>query len=148
MFARLAIITFALAATLATEARISHVARTPGHEFLGAATLGRRTLTGQTIAFSCYGGGGDCECPTDLNGESGVLINVYPGYQCAYPNGACTWDDKVRSSFTQALQTLTFMFNRLASCRTPNRRTALRHLPAAPLPAAAARGTTMEILVS
>lgn len=58
----------------------------------------RRSLTGQTVAFSCYGGGGDCECPTDLTGDSaGVLINVYPGYQCAYPGGACTWDDKVRS---------------------------------------------------
>ncbi|OSX60080.1 hypothetical protein POSPLADRAFT_1075451 [Postia placenta MAD-698-R-SB12] len=55
----------------------------------------RRSLTGQTVAFSCYGGGGDCECPTDLTGDSaGVLINVYPGYQCAYPGGACTWDDK------------------------------------------------------
>ncbi|KAH9836203.1 uncharacterized protein C8Q71DRAFT_858206 [Rhodofomes roseus] len=54
-----------------------------------------RRLTGQNIAFSCYGGGGDCECPTDLTGDSnGVLINVYPGYQCAYPGGACTWDDK------------------------------------------------------
>ena len=54
-------------------------------------------LTGQSIAFACFGGGGDCECPIDNNGDSGVLINVYPGYQCAYPNGACTWDDKVRS---------------------------------------------------
>ena len=56
-----------------------------------------KRLAGQSIAFACFGGGGDCECPTDLNGGSGVLINVYPGYQCAYPNGACTWDDKVRA---------------------------------------------------
>lgn len=55
----------------------------------------RRSLTGQSVAFACYGGGGDCECPTDLTGDSaGVLINVYPGYQCAYAGGACTWDDK------------------------------------------------------
>ncbi|KZT04432.1 uncharacterized protein LAESUDRAFT_727905 [Laetiporus sulphureus 93-53] len=54
-----------------------------------------RRLTGQSVAFACYGGGGDCECPTDLTGDSsGVLINVYPGYQCAYPGGACTWSDK------------------------------------------------------
>lgn len=71
-------------------------ARSPSYIELSAHSLHRRTLTGQTIAFSCYGGGGDCECPTDNNGDSGVLINVYPGYQCAYPNGACTWDDKVR----------------------------------------------------
>ena len=63
----------------------------------GSGSMGlERRLTGETIAFACYGGGGDCECPIDKNGDSGVLINVYPGYQCAYPNGACTWDDKVR----------------------------------------------------
>ena len=63
------------------------------------SSLTRRSLAGQNVAFSCYGGGGDCECPTDLTGDSnGVLINVYPGYQCAYPGGACTWDDKVSNS--------------------------------------------------
>lgn len=52
--------------------------------------------TGQYVAFACYGGGGNCACPTDLTGDShGVLVNVYPGYQCAYTGGACTWDDKV-----------------------------------------------------
>ena len=51
---------------------------------------------GQYVAFACYGGGGNCACPTDLTGDShGVLVNVYPGYQCAYTGGACTWDDKV-----------------------------------------------------
>ncbi|EED79641.1 predicted protein [Postia placenta Mad-698-R] len=54
----------------------------------------RRSLTGQSIAFACYGGGGDCECPPDLTGGAGTLINVYPGFQCAYKGGACTWDDK------------------------------------------------------
>lgn len=49
----------------------------------------------QPIAFACYGGGGDCDCPIDLTGDTGVLINVYPGYQCAYTGGACTWDDVV-----------------------------------------------------
>ncbi|PSS08901.1 hypothetical protein PHLCEN_2v3391 [Hermanssonia centrifuga] len=63
-----------------------------------------RRLTGQTVAFACFGGGGDCECPTDKNGDSGVLINVYPGYQCAYPNGACTWDDK-SGALTNIFQT-------------------------------------------
>lgn len=53
-----------------------------------------KRLTGQSIAFACFGGGGDCQCPLDLNNDEGVLINVYPGYQCAYPNGACQWDDK------------------------------------------------------
>lgn len=36
-----------------------------------------------------------CECPTDNNGNSGNLINVFPGYQCAYADGACTWADQV-----------------------------------------------------
>lgn len=35
---------------------------------------------------------GICDCPTDNNGDSGVLINLFPGYQCAYSHGACTWD--------------------------------------------------------
>ncbi|EIN11419.1 hypothetical protein PUNSTDRAFT_17261, partial [Punctularia strigosozonata HHB-11173 SS5] len=34
-----------------------------------------------------------CVCPKDNNRDSGVLINVFPGYQCAYPTGACTWSD-------------------------------------------------------
>lgn len=63
--------------------------------FSPSSNLHRRGLTGQNIAFACFGGGGDCECPSDLHGDSGVLINVYPGFQCAYPNGACTWEDKV-----------------------------------------------------
>lgn len=33
-----------------------------------------------------------CECPVDLNGDTGVLINQFTGYQCAYIHGACTWD--------------------------------------------------------
>ncbi|GJE96167.1 hypothetical protein PsYK624_123600 [Phanerochaete sordida] len=53
----------------------------------------KRALTGQNVAFACFGGGGDCECPLDSTGEQGVLINVFPGFQCAYPSGACTWDD-------------------------------------------------------
>ncbi len=63
--------------------------------FSPSSDLHRRGLTGQNVAFACFGGGGDCECPLDLHGDSGVLINVYPGFQCAFPNGACTWDDKV-----------------------------------------------------
>ncbi|TFK47903.1 hypothetical protein OE88DRAFT_1738401 [Heliocybe sulcata] len=34
-----------------------------------------------------------CACPNDSYGGSGILINIFPGYQCAYPNGACAWDD-------------------------------------------------------
>ena len=64
-------------AVLASAAR--HPGRAPAYIDLSSRSLNRRTLTGQTIAFSCYGGGGDCECPTDNNGDSGVLINVYPG---------------------------------------------------------------------
>ncbi|OSX65811.1 hypothetical protein POSPLADRAFT_1116048, partial [Postia placenta MAD-698-R-SB12] len=58
----------------------------------------------QPVSFACYGGGGDCNCPADLTGASGVLINVYPGYQCAYPAGACTWDDKT-GALQNTLQT-------------------------------------------
>ncbi len=90
-----AICTLAVVA-LSAEARSAPAARDLGYSFVSRSSPHKRTLTGQTIAFACYGGGGDCECPTDLYGKSGVLINVYPGYQCAYAGGACTWDDKVR----------------------------------------------------
>jgi hypothetical protein len=33
-----------------------------------------------------------CACPIDNNLDTGVLINVFKGYQCAYHGGACTWD--------------------------------------------------------
>ncbi len=107
MFSRLAAFTLAVAATIsiAVEARTGHYARPASHDIFGAAILGKRTLTGQTIAFSCYGGGGDCECPTDNNGDIGVLINVYPGFQCAYAGGACTWDDQVRSLTLRMINT-------------------------------------------
>ncbi|EPQ58039.1 hypothetical protein GLOTRDRAFT_35940 [Gloeophyllum trabeum ATCC 11539] len=56
-----------------------------------ATSLTRRADAGQVL-IGCYpGGAGGCPCPTDLNGDSGVLINVFPGYQCAYPSGACAW---------------------------------------------------------
>ena len=33
-----------------------------------------------------------CVCPTDNNGDTGVMLHQFTGYQCAYPGGACTWD--------------------------------------------------------
>ncbi|KAI0697989.1 hypothetical protein BC835DRAFT_1269502 [Cytidiella melzeri] len=95
MFARFAVLAFVASFALQSHANKRHNnVRSPAYIDLGVESLGRRTLTGQTIAFSCYGGGGDCQCPSDLNGDSGVLINVFPGFQCAYAGGACTWDDK------------------------------------------------------
>ncbi|EPQ53914.1 hypothetical protein GLOTRDRAFT_24256, partial [Gloeophyllum trabeum ATCC 11539] len=42
----------------------------------------------------CYlGGPTACDCPADATGIPGILVNVFPGYQCAYPNGACSWSD-------------------------------------------------------
>ena len=32
-----------------------------------------------------------CECPIDNNNDTGVLINQFTGYQCAYAHGPCTW---------------------------------------------------------
>lgn len=40
----------------------------------------------------------DCVCP-DVFEWPGVVLNVFAGSQCAYPNGACTWDE-VRPFFT------------------------------------------------
>lgn len=151
MLDRLVAFTFALAATLAVtvEARTGHYTRSPSHDIFSAATLGKRTLTGQTIAFSCYGGGGDCECPTDNNGDSGVLINVYPGFQCAYPNGACTWDDEVSLVITmQSAPLIIIVRYSLAPSKTSTRRTAHRRLHAARQVAALAPRTTTMTPVS
>ena len=63
--------------------------------FFGPIWKHHRSIQSSNVAFACYGGGGNCECPADKFHNSGVLINVWPGYQCAYPAGACTWDDKV-----------------------------------------------------
>ena len=146
MFARFAVLTFLAALALFTEAK--HHARSPAYIDLASHALHRRTLTGQTIAFSCYGGGGDCECPSDLNGDSGVLINVYPGFQCAYAGGACTWDDKV-CLFPDQLQNIRPVMlicprkHRPVIFRTPPRRIALPRPHAVLLGDAAARRTTI-----
>jgi hypothetical protein len=40
-----------------------------------------------------------CACPIDNNLDTGVLINEFKGYQCAYPGGACLWDN-VRTPYS------------------------------------------------
>ncbi|TFK50239.1 hypothetical protein OE88DRAFT_1632347 [Heliocybe sulcata] len=46
------------------------------------------------LTLSCYlGGPATCECPIDARGVPGILVNVFPGYQCAYATGACSWSD-------------------------------------------------------
>ncbi|KAI0086876.1 hypothetical protein BDY19DRAFT_908043 [Irpex rosettiformis] len=82
---------FLLVSSLAASAAANTL--TARSAFSPMSDLHRRGLTGQNIAFACFGGGGDCQCPLDTFGDSGVLINVYPGFQCAFPSGACTWDD-------------------------------------------------------
>jgi hypothetical protein len=65
--------------------------------FSALSPMHRRDVT-QQVAVACFvppPNGDVCQCPTDLNNDSGVLINFYPGYQCAYPGGACTWGDTV-----------------------------------------------------
>ncbi|CAL1701826.1 unnamed protein product [Somion occarium] len=58
-------------------------------------TLEERTSTADPVLIGCYPGGAQgCPCPKDKTGASGVLINFFPGYQCAYPGGACSWDDQ------------------------------------------------------
>lgn len=57
------------------------------------SSLERRSAASQ-VPIACYSdNSGPCDCPIDLNNDTGVLINLFPGYQCAYPHGACTWDD-------------------------------------------------------
>lgn len=61
------------------------------------STLTKRQAP-QGVLIGCYSGGaGGCPCPIDNFGDEGLLINVFPGYQCAYPEGACSWSDKVSS---------------------------------------------------
>lgn len=52
------------------------------------SALHRRTAAANQVAIACYTpaqAGQPCGCPIDLNYNEGVLINFYPGYQCAYP---------------------------------------------------------------
>ncbi|KAH8105319.1 hypothetical protein BXZ70DRAFT_1004830 [Cristinia sonorae] len=66
------------------------------------STLAKRDAP-QGVLIGCYpGGAGGCPCPIDNFGDSGVLINVFPGYQCAYPHGACAWNDRDGSLFNIA----------------------------------------------
>lgn len=80
-------------------------------------TLEERTSTADPVLIGCYpGGAGGCPCPKDLNGDKGVLINFFPGYQCAYPGGACSWDDQVSSLPLTVYMSLTdcLWLNRMA----------------------------------
>lgn len=51
----------------------------------------QNTAQGNCQASAPCGAGG-CSCLVDNNGDGGVLINEFTGYQCAYDGGACTWD--------------------------------------------------------
>jgi hypothetical protein len=78
-----------------------------------------------------------CACPIDNNLDTGVLINVFKGYQCAYTGGACTWDSV--SSWEHGTSSHSPDVScRLALSRTLSRRTARLWLSAS-LPAAEGR---------
>jgi hypothetical protein len=81
-------VAFATFATLATLASLASA-------FSPVSSLARRGASQVTVSCSSGQGLTGCDCPADLNGDDGVLINVFPGYQCAYPGGACTWSDNV-----------------------------------------------------
>lgn len=49
-----------------------------------------------------------CTCPLDLTNSTGVLINYFTGYQCAYPGGACTWDSVSTTELDVSYDLLTF----------------------------------------
>ncbi|KAJ3488588.1 hypothetical protein NLI96_g2714 [Meripilus lineatus] len=84
-FAFAGLIALASSALLANGAELSRREET---------SLERRTTQPPPL-IGCYPGGvGGCPCPKDKFGDSGVLINFFPGYQCAYPGGACSWDDQ------------------------------------------------------
>lgn len=87
MFFRATLLTLALAATaFAANAPIPLHRRTPG----GQVPISCNDIPPETAP---------CACPLDLNHDTGVVINIFPGYQCAYPGGACTWSNTVRFFF-------------------------------------------------
>lgn len=93
-FAFAGLIALASSALLANGAELSRREET---------SLERRTTQPPPL-IGCYPGGvGGCPCPKDKFGDSGVLINFFPGYQCAYPGGACSWDDQVRTHSSTAV---------------------------------------------
>lgn len=127
-----------LAVFITMLASTANTVNVPSHA-LPRASITRRTGTEQ-VTIACHTDGAPaCICPKDLNGDTGVLINVYPGYQCAYRNGACTWSDQVRKGLFESLTQLLIIYlsARTERCRTPCRQTALRLLRVGPLDAAA-----------
>lgn len=88
---------------VATSIALMHLSGVAAAAHSSFSSLHRRDFAqgtdGQLTQACLPVGEPPCSCPTDLNGDSGVMINLYPGYQCAYPGGACTWDDIVRGLF-------------------------------------------------
>jgi hypothetical protein len=80
---------------LAVSVAVANAASTPASPL---SSLHRRQAS-QQVAVACFQppptDNQPCVCPIDNNNDNGVLINFFPGYQCAYPGGACTWSDKV-----------------------------------------------------
>jgi hypothetical protein len=78
-------------ASLAALATLS-----PASALFHGSALTRRDGSQHAVTVSCAAGLSlsGCDCPSDNEGHQGVLINMFPGYQCAYPGGACTWSDK------------------------------------------------------
>ena len=75
-------------------ASIASIAVLANSVFAGSLTLRDDP---QGVLIGCLPGAlAGCPCPTDKNGDSGRLINVFPTYQCAYPNGACDFNFSVR----------------------------------------------------
>jgi len=89
--------TFSSAALIALFVGLANSSLTPTRD-VSSLALKRDAPLG--VLIGCYPGGlAGCPCPIDKDGDSGVLINVFPGYQCAYPSGACSWDDEDGSLF-------------------------------------------------
>lgn len=64
-------------------------------------------------------------CPLDTFGDRGVLINTFPFFTCAYPDGACDWDSTVRSTLLAVhdASLIAVLFSRPVSSRIAHNKT-------------------------
>jgi hypothetical protein len=128
---------------LVASASVTLGAPTPGvmDWFLGGLLTKIKAVAGKCVIIKNGGQGtvvprpptpvemSQCLCPTDKFGDVGSHINEgNDWYQCAYPHGACTWNDV--STKTNQIYLVLNLCHSMENCKTHSRRIVPLLLPA------------------